>query len=130
MPSLSHLTNGTPAKLTCNLYFVNHLPDFSPINLTYILLKLSSKSDVRFLLLMACRGIHLQEKFCYTITLYSDELLATLSTAKLQDDPFLAVCYLINSQLLSISGGCPFHLQPADTEVTMVQLNTQHLTAV
>jgi hypothetical protein len=38
--------------------------------------------------------------------------------------------YLTNSQLLPISGGCPFHLQAADTKVTMVQLNTQHSTVV
>jgi len=91
MPHLSRLTNGTPAKSACNLYFANYLPDFSPINLTYILLILSSKTDVQFLLFMAHQGIHPQEKFCYTIILYSQELLATLSTAKLQDDPFLAV---------------------------------------
>jgi hypothetical protein len=92
MPPLSHLTNGTPAKSTCNLYFANYLPDFSPVNLTYILMPLSSKTDVQFLLLMAHQGIHPQEKLCYTIVLYSQELLATLSTAKLQDDPILAVC--------------------------------------
>jgi len=92
IPPLSHLTNGTPAKSTGNVYFANNLPDFSPINLTYILLTLSSKTDVQFLLLMACQGIHPQEKFCNTIMLQRQELSATLSTAKLQDDPFLAVC--------------------------------------
>jgi hypothetical protein len=91
MPHLSDLTNGTPAKLACTLYFTNYLPDFFPINLTYILLTLSSKTDVQFLLLMAHQGIHSQEKFCYIIILYSQELLVILSTVKLQDDPFLAV---------------------------------------
>jgi hypothetical protein len=74
MPSLSHLTNGNPAKSTCNLYFANYLPDFSPVNLTYVLLTLSSKTDVQFLLVMAIQGIHPQEKFCYAIILYSQEL--------------------------------------------------------
>ena len=30
IPPLSHLTNGTPAKSTGNVYFANYLPDFSP----------------------------------------------------------------------------------------------------
>lgn len=132
MPSLSHLTNGTPAKSTCNLCFANYLPDFSSINLTYILPTLSSKTHVQFLLLMTCQGIHPQEKFCYTFILYNQELLATLPTANCKMTPFwLSVTgYLITSQILSTSAGCPFHLQPADTEVTMVQLNTQHMTVV
>jgi ABC-type uncharacterized transport system YnjBCD permease subunit len=71
MPPLSHLTNSTPAKLIGNFYIANYLPDFSPINLTYILLALSSKTDIQFLLLMAYQGIHPHEKFCYTIILYS-----------------------------------------------------------
>jgi ABC-type uncharacterized transport system YnjBCD permease subunit len=71
MPPLSHLTNGTPGKLTGNFYFANYLPDFSPINLTYILLALSSKTDIQFLLLVVCQGIHPHEKFRYTIMLYS-----------------------------------------------------------
>jgi hypothetical protein len=92
MPPLSHLTNGTPAKSTGNLHFANYLHDFSEVNLTNILLTLSSKTDDQFLLLMACHEIHPHEKFCYTIILYSQELLATLSTAKLQDDLLLAIC--------------------------------------
>jgi hypothetical protein len=71
MPPLSHLTNGTPAKLNGNYYCANYPPNFSPINLPNIYLTLSSKIDIQFLLLMARQGIHPHEKFRYTMILYS-----------------------------------------------------------